>query len=125
MIYIYTNETCPYCKAVKEELSKNNIEFNELLTKDHVDSYNNMVSITGLPTVPSIEYKNNYFLPGRDFRSAQHLVEVINNYKEPDTTTERIILEKLKTLNYNIHMAFVRTDKILTQIENKINKDND
>ena len=24
---IYTNETCPYCKQIKEELTKNNIDF--------------------------------------------------------------------------------------------------
>ena len=26
-IKIYTNETCPYCKRIKEELTKNSIDF--------------------------------------------------------------------------------------------------
>ena len=34
-IEIYTNETCGYCKQVKEELSKNNIEFEERDTLEH------------------------------------------------------------------------------------------
>ena len=34
-IEIYTNETCGYCKQVKEELSKNNIEFEEKDTLEY------------------------------------------------------------------------------------------
>ena len=33
-IIIYTNEQCPYCKIVKEELTKNEIEFENRFTKD-------------------------------------------------------------------------------------------
>ena len=33
-IIIYTNEQCPYCKQVKEELTKNEVEFENRFTKD-------------------------------------------------------------------------------------------
>ena len=32
-IIIYTNETCPYCKTIKEVLKEKNIEFKEELKK--------------------------------------------------------------------------------------------
>ena len=32
-IEIYTMETCAYCKTIKEELTKNNIEFKEKSTE--------------------------------------------------------------------------------------------
>ena len=34
-IIIYTNEQCPYCKQVKEELEKNNIKFENRITEKY------------------------------------------------------------------------------------------
>jgi glutaredoxin len=124
MITIYINETCPYCKQVKEELTKNNIEYTEKLINSWPEEWSDIVSLTGVPSVPTVEYKDNYFIPGRDFRSATNLVEVINKYKDSKFTIDRRILEQIRTLNYNIHMAFGRTDQILRQIENKLNQEN-
>ena len=72
-IIIYTNETCPYCKQVKEKLNENNIKFTERLTKDWKDKWQEIVNLTGIPTVPTIETENIYS-PGRDFGSPEHLV---------------------------------------------------
>ena len=119
-IIIYTNETCPYCKQIKEELTKNNIEFENMLTNDNRDKWNDIVSLTGIPSVPTIFYSEEYLVPGRDFRSAQHLVEVINNYKTTSFSAEKRTIEMLKTLNYNIGVAFSRTNQILTKIEEKL-----
>ena len=84
MLTIYTNETCPYCKAIKEELTKENIKFKEKLTVNYKHEWQDIVSLINMSTVPTI-------------------------------------LEKIKTLNYSIHMAFGRTDQLLRQIENKLN----
>tara|TARA_B110000495_G_C22773952_1_gene452869 strand:+ start:28 stop:399 length:372 start_codon:yes stop_codon:yes gene_type:complete len=119
-IIIYTNETCPYCKQIKEELTKNNIEFENMLTNDNRDKWNDIVSLTGIPSVPTIFYSEEYLVPGRDFRSAQHLVEVISNYKTTSFSVEKRTIEMLKTLNYNIGVAFSRTNQILTKIEEKL-----
>ena len=119
-VIIYTNETCPYCKQVKEELTKNNIEFENILTSDNKDKWNNIVSLTGIPSVPTIFYSEEYLVPGRDFRSAQHLVEVISNYKTTSFSVEKRTIEMLKTLNYNIGVAFSRTNQMLTKIEEKL-----
>ena len=119
---IYTNETCPYCKQVKEELNKNGFGYEERLSSEFKDEYQNVTNLTGLPTVPTIKYNNEYFVPGRDFGNPQHLIDILKNYKALAQTESRITLEKVKTLSYSINMAFGRLDQILKQIETKLNK---
>jgi len=123
MVDIYTNETCPYCKQIKEELTKNNIEFNERLTKDWPAKWKDIISLTSMPTVPTICYKENYFVPGRDFSTPPHLVAIIKDFDTCSFSNEVQLLEKIKTLNYNISMAFKGLDQLLRQIETKINTD--
>ena len=124
-ITIYTNEQCPYCKQIKEELDKNNIEFENRLTSEFIDEWKNVSSLTGLPTIPTIHYKNNYFVPARDFNGAQHLIDILNNFEECTFPIEQQVFEKIKTLNYNMSIAFNRTDQLLRQIENKLNIEDD
>jgi len=117
---IYTNKTCPYCKQVKEELAKNNIEFKDVLISNDEDNWQAIVNLTGMPTVPTLSFNGNYLVPGRDFSNVANLIQLIQNYKESNFTTQEITLEKLKTLHYNMSTAFNRTNQILTQIENKL-----
>ena len=119
-ITIYTNETCPYCKQIKEELTKNNIEFENILTTDDVEEWQAIVNFTGMPTVPTICLNGEYLVPNRDFGNADLLIKLIQNYTPSLYTVEEVMLEKVKTLNYNMSMAFNRTNQILTQIETKI-----
>ena len=119
-IIIYTNETCPYCRQIKEELTKNNIEFEDTLTTDDLEEWQSIVNFTGMPTVPTLNFNGDYLVPGRDFSNAANLVKLIQNYKESNFTIQEITLEKLKTLHYNISTAFNRTNQILTQIETKL-----
>ena len=120
-LIIYTNETCPYCKQIKEELNKANIEFENKLTSKFKDEWQGVVGLTGMTIVPTICYKDNYLTPGRDFNNAIHLVNIIQNFKPSDYSIEKQTLEKIKTLTYNIHTAFGRLDQLLQQIENKLN----
>ena len=120
---IYTNETCPYCKQIKDELIKVNIEFEERLTSNFKDEYQDITSLTGIPTVPTIHYKDNYFVPGRDFNGAPHLINIIKEFKPCNFPVELQTLEKIKSLTYNIQVAFGRTDQLLRKIENKLNKE--
>ena len=124
-IIIYTNETCPYCKQIKEELTKKEIKFENRLTKDHKETWQNIADLTGMATVPTIEYKNNYFVPNRDFGNVQGLINILENHKESEFSESRQLLERTKTLNTNIIMAFQRMDGILRKIENKLNTEED
>ena len=118
---IYTNETCPYCKQIKDELTKVNIEFEERLTSDFKDEWQDITSLTGIPTVPTVHYKNNYFIPGRDFNGAPHLINIIKEFKSCSFSPETQVLERIKSLTYNIQVAFGRTDQLLRKIETKLN----
>ena len=119
-ITVYTNETCPYCKQIKEELTKNNIDFENILTTDDPEEWQSIVNFTGMPTVPTICINGEYFVPGRDFGNADLLIKLIQNYASSLYTVEEVMLEKIKTLNYNMSMAFNRTNQILTKIEEKL-----
>ena len=118
-IQVYSNNTCPYCKQVKALLNKNNIEFDDLLTENNKNPWQSIVNLTGMPTVPTICLNGEYLAPGRDFANADHLIQQIKDYTLSPYSKEEIILEKLKTLNYNMSIAFNRTNQILTKIEEK------
>ena len=116
-IKIYTNETCPYCKSIKEELEKKNVKFINMDTTEHKIAWQDVVSLTGMPTVPTIEYENEYFVPGRDFNSPEQLIGILENFKSSSYSDSRRTLERLKTLNFHINTAFGRLDQSLKQME--------
>ena len=124
-IEIYTNKQCPYCKTIKEELTKKNIEFEEKLTSDFTDEYKDVVNLTGMGVVPTVFYKNNYFLPNRDFGNPAGLINLLENFKESSFSESRQALEKVKTLNQNMIMAFHKVDQLLKQIETKLNAEDE
>ena len=122
-ITIYTNSTCGYCRQLKDELNKNNIEFKEKLTQDFTVEWQDVVNLTGLPTTPTIKYKEEYFVPGRDYQNPQQLINILQTLPDSSHDYNRRAFERIKTLNYNINMAFGRLDQLLRQIETKINTD--
>jgi glutaredoxin len=126
-IEIYTNNNCGYCKAVKEEFEKQNIEFENKNTEDYKKEWQDIVGITGMPTVPTIKYKGEFLVAGRDFGNPTNLIDIISNgFKSHEFFSryknEKITLEKIKTMNYNMGQAFGKLDQLLRQIEAKINK---
>ena len=121
-IIIYTQDTCGYCEAVKAELTKNNIEFEVRLINEFQDEWDKIVNLTNLPTTPIIYYKENYFIASRDFANANNLIAILKNYKQSEFETSIQVLEKVKTMNYNIATAFSRLDQLLRTIEQKIDK---
>tara|TARA_R100001443_G_scaffold57981_1_gene68587 strand:- start:123 stop:530 length:408 start_codon:yes stop_codon:yes gene_type:complete len=120
-ILIYTNETCVYCKQVKETLSKNNITYENRLTSEFVDEYQKVSSLTGIGTVPTIKCGNDYYVAGRDFQNPEQLVHILQKFEESAFSESRRALERVKTLNYQMNMAFGRLDQLLRQIETKLN----
>jgi len=122
-ITIYTQSTCGYCKTIKDELIKNNMEFTEILVNKSMSKWNDIVRLTGLPTTPTIDYMSNYFIPGRDYTSPEQLIAVLKNFKKSEFSESRQILEKVKTLNSNINIAFGRLDQLLRKIETNTKKE--
>ena len=120
-IEIYTNETCPYCKQVKEKLVEEKIKFEEKSTENFVDEYNKIVNLVGIPTVPVIKYKDEYFLAGRDFTSPEHLINILEGFENSPYDNSRKTIEMLKTFNYNMGMAFANMNRSIKQLETKLN----
>jgi len=121
-ITIYTQSACGYCKTIKDALDKNNIEFEEKLINEHLDEWQKINSLTNMPTTPTIHYKENYFVAGRDFPSPEVLVNILKNFNGNNDVSLFKVLENIKTLNYNMATAFGRLDQLLRQIEQKVNK---
>ena len=122
-IEIYTANTCGYCKQLKDELTKNNMEFEEKSTNDFKDEFQNIANLVGIGTTPTIKYKGEYFIPGRDYGTPQQLINMLKVFKSPEYSDSRRAFERVKTLNFNINTAFGRLDQLLRKIETKINTD--
>ena len=122
-ITIYTNSTCGYCKQLKDELNKNDIEFKEKLTSEFTVEWQDVVNLSGLPTTPTIKYKEEYFVPGRDYQNPQQLINILQTFPDSSHDYNKRTLERVKTLNYNMSVAFGKLDQLLRQIETKINTD--
>ena len=124
-VIIYTNEVCPYCKQIKEKLTEKKIEFENRLTTDFKEEWQDIIGLTGMSMVPTVLYKNNYFVPGRDYGNPDGLVAVLENFEESSFSDSRRNLELLKSLNANMIQAFQRVDQLLRQIETKTNKEDE
>ena len=124
-LIIYTQSTCGYCKVVKEELTKNNIEFEVKLINEFKEEWNKVTNLTSTPVTPTIYYKNNYFTPGRDFKNPQSLIALLENFEESEFSLSHRNNEAIKTLKYNMAMAFARLDQLLRKIETKLNTEDE
>ena len=121
-ITIYTSETCHYCKQTKEFLKESEIDYVEKNIVNFKKEWEEVVDLLGTNMLPTILFKNNYYAPGRDYNSPQDLLNNLENItSKTKRSTERQILERLKTLNYGIHLAFRNVDSILKGLENTVN----
>jgi hypothetical protein len=68
-----------------------------------------------MPTVPTIKYKGEFLVAGRDFGNPTNLIDIISNgFKSHEFFSDsRITLEKIKTMNYNMGQAFGRVGSII------------
>ena len=122
-IEIYTMPTCAICKEVKEELIKQNIKFEEKIVSEFQDEFDQIALLTRVPSTPIICYKNSYLVAGRDFNSPENLITMLNKHKSCNFDLLYQNNEAIKTMNFNISVAFQRMDQILRQIETKLNTD--
>ena len=124
-IIIYTNETCPYCKTIKETLEKEKIKFTEKLTSEFTDEWNETSELLGMSQLPTLFFNKEYFVPGRDYFSPEHLTNLVKDLKKSKFDYSIRSFERIKSLNFNILTAFNRLDTTLRNIENKLNKEED
>ena len=122
-IIVYTNKTCPFCKQIVEHFDEIGIKFENRLTEDNQKEWGDVVNLTNMPTVPTVYYKNNYFIPQRDFQSKEQLAQILEHFEESKASLSKQNFEKLKTLNFHISQAFINLDKRLQDINNNLQKE--
>jgi len=122
-ITIYTNENCPYCKTIKENLEKNKIKFTEKVISECKKEWDEVTYLTALPQLPTILLNGEFFVPGRDYFSPEHLINVIENHKKSKHDHSVRSFERIKTLNFNMSQAFNQMQGAIRNIENKLNEE--
>ena len=125
-IIVYTNNTCGYCDTLKAELEKSNIKFENRITNEWEKEWNDVVSLTGMPTTPTVCYEDSYFIPVRDFGNPQQLIEILKHFQKPTFSESKQALERIKTLNYSVNMAFRNLKELvlssIKKVDEKIDK---
>ena len=119
-IVIYSNDTCKYCEQVKKVLKEKNVEFIEKSIKKYNKEWGGIMNAIHIGVTPTILFKNCYFVPGRDFQNPQQLIDQIKNFEKPILDSNDLILERMKTLNYNIVNALQNIDKVIKDINRKL-----
>jgi len=120
-ITIYTNETCSFCKKVKEELANDGgFIVDNRLTSEFKLEFRQLSNLLGMGTVPLVVFDGNYLLPARDFRDEKHLLAILNGIIKSDFSYDEMTYQRLITLNYNISVAFNKLENIISQIELKM-----
>jgi len=120
-ITIYTNETCPYCKTIKEKLKEENIKFTEKNVLKFTDEWSSINELTGMAQLPTLVFDKEYYIPGRDYFNPEHLISTIKESKKSKFNYSIRSFERIKTLNFNILSAFNQLQAVLSKIENKLN----
>jgi len=77
MIVIYTSPTCHKCKAVKDFLRENKIEFKEINALENMEKMREIVEKTGLTNLPIIEMNGEIF----SVENIEELKEKLNKHK--------------------------------------------
>jgi len=122
-ITIYTNETCSYCKEIKDLLKKNEIDFIEKLTSEHTEEWHQITELLAMGQLPTLSFNKEFFVPGRDYMNPEHLVQLIKNYKKSKYDYSIRSYERIKTMNSQMGQAvqqlFVKINNIESQLKGK------
>jgi len=119
---IYTNPTCHYCNKIKTELTTAEIEYEEIITSEHMGDWNEIIRITGLGMTPTIVYQEEIWMPNRDFRTAEELIARIKHFEEHPM--KRLpIEERIDQVNNavkNITLLLNQTNQTLQSLQQQV-----
>jgi len=82
MITIYTMQNCPYCADLKELLTTENIEFNDIdiFDKEHEKEVSDIMEVSKAQEVPIIRIEKQLFIPNVSFKSITEAVELTKKF---------------------------------------------
>jgi glutaredoxin len=85
-IFIFSLLGCGHCRTLKEKLNELEIPFTDLEINSNREIWDQVVKQTGLNVLPTVFIKKGetddgpVFVPSRDFKSQEELLEKIKNY---------------------------------------------
>ena len=121
---IYSQKNCKYCDDIKTALKKANVLFEELELDDNREEWNKITRVVGMGMTPTIQFGNEIWVPGRDFRGPEELIKRIEYYEEyplEDPTDD----EKIETIinaTKNLGMSIQQINRTLGNIQNSLSK---
>lgn len=85
-IIIFTLNGCSHCKSLKKRLDDIQINYVEIEITNNKDIWDKVVAQTGHNTLPTVFIKSEnsddgpVYVPGKDYTSEDHIVEIIKKY---------------------------------------------
>ena len=75
-------QNCPYCADLKELLTTENIEFNDIdiFDKEHEKEVNDIMEVSKAQEVPIIRVEKQLFIPNVSFKSITEAVELTKKF---------------------------------------------
>jgi len=101
MMKIYTNPTCHYCNRIKQQLNEAELKYEEVIASENQEEWNELIRITGIGMTPTIIMQNEVWLPNRDFRTAEELIERVKHF-EANPMTVLSLEEKVDQLHNSV-----------------------
>jgi glutaredoxin len=82
MVTIYTMKNCPYCAELKELLTTENIEFNDIDIddKEYEKEVNEIMEASKANEIPIIRVEKQLFVPNVSFKSITEAVELTKKF---------------------------------------------
>ena len=75
-------QNCPYCADLKELLTTENIEFNniDIFDKEHEKEVSDIMEVSKAQEVPIIRVEKQLFIPNVSFKSITEAVELTKKF---------------------------------------------
>lgn len=82
MTRVYSVENCPYCKELKEMLTKDGVEFIDVDVNkpENEEEFNKLYELTKCDDVPMVKVGNQILVPNVSFRSISELFSLIKSF---------------------------------------------
>lgn len=82
MTRVYSVENCPYCKELKEMLTKDNIPFVDIDVNkpENEEEFKKLFEITKCDDVPMVKVGNQILVPNVSFRSIQECANLTKQF---------------------------------------------
>lgn len=85
-VNVFTLNGCSHCVELKKTLNENQIEFKEFEISQHQELFDEVIRLTGHNSLPTTYLQNPetgsgpIFVPGRDYKSKEELLEKIKKH---------------------------------------------